>query len=464
MGEQPLYEIAIAVSTSDYIPSDRLERRVGLRTVEMDDLIFKINGQRLFLKSIVYGPPGPLLAHVPKTTLQEDVRSVRDAGLDMMRIYGHIARPETYAAADKLGVLIWQDLPLVGGYSTKVKESARSMARSTVDLLAHHPSVVVWSGHCEPNGQLVPEPAPESKLDVSIMRRLKTGRYFLPTWNLSVLDTVVGRELRSADPSRPVVPRSGGLPAPADQFSSDTHLWLGWHFGRPEQLAEIIRYWPRLASFVGGIGTQSAAIQDWPIEAPKWLTAEQGAFGRYLPRSAYPDGRAWAAATRSYQADVLRTQIETLRRLKYRPAGGLCVTALADAEPAGGFGVLDFDRHRKPAFDALVDACRPVVVIADAPPQIATPGTHLSLAVHAINDRQITLDEARITATARLNDWHHRVSWAGTLPADCCEKVGQLDFQVPGEHGPLTIDLELESADLTVSNRYQTVVIPTAEG
>lgn len=490
MGDQPLYEVAVAISTASPSPasqggpakgtvdgtadgaatgpvhaiSDRGQWRIGLRTVEMDDLVFSINGKRLFSKSIAYGPPGPMLAHVPETTLWEDVRSVRDAGLDMMRIYGHVGRLETYAAADELGVLIWQDLPLIGGYSSKVKEAARSLARSTVSLLAHHPSIVVWSGHCEPNGQFLPEPITKPALDTSIIHRLKTSRYFLPTWNLSVLDTVVGRELRNADPSRPVIARSGNLPTPADLHGSDAHLWLGWHSGRPEQLAEVLRYWPRLAAFVGGIGTQSALVQDWSSDAPEWNTAETGSFARYIPRDAYPDGHSWAAATRAYQADVLRIQIETLRRLKYRPAGGFCVTALADAEPSGGFGVLDFERRPKPAFNALIDACRPVVVIADAPPHIVTPGTGLVLAVHAVNDLHSRLDHAKISAVARLNEWTHRVTWAGTLAADTCDKIGELAFVVPDQHGPLTIDLELESADLAVTNRYQTVVIPTAEG
>lgn len=338
------------------------------------------------------------------------------------------------------------------------------MARASVDLLAHHPSVVVWSGHCEPNGQFLSEPVAAPSFDTSLIHRLKGGRYFLPTWNLSVLDTVVGRELRNADPSRPVIPRSGSLPTPADLNGSDAHLWLGWHSGRPDQLSEVLRYWPRLATFAGGIGSQSATIRDWSIESPEWDTAEKGSFARYIPRSAYPDGQAWASATRSYQADVLRVQIETLRRLKYRPAGGFCITALADAEPSGGFGVLDFDRQPKPAFNALVDACRPVVIIADPPPQIVTPGIPMTLAVHAVSDLREPLDEVKVSATARLGDWVHKVSWSGRLSADTCAKIGDLVFEVPDQHGPLTIDLELQSTDLAVTNRYQTVVIPAAEG
>ena len=133
----------------------------------------------------------------------------------------------------------------------------------------------------------------------------------------------------------------------------------GWRTGRPEDLAELLRRWPRLGAFVGAIGSQSATVEDWPADAPSWPTAERGAFERYIPRGAYADGHTWSAATRAYQADLIQVQIETLRRLKYAPAGGFCVMALTDAEPDGGFGLLDFDRIPKPAYDAVVAACRP---------------------------------------------------------------------------------------------------------
>ena len=105
---------------------------------------------------------------------------------------------------------------------------------------------------------------------------------------------------------------------------------------------------------------QSATVEDWPADAPSWPTAERGAFERYIPRGAYADGHTWSEATRAYQADLIQVQIETLRRLKYAPAGGFCVMALTDAEPDGGFGLLDFDRIPQAGLDAVVDACRPV--------------------------------------------------------------------------------------------------------
>ena len=493
LGDQPRYDVGVAVrvatdpgsgdppdptgdsttatatatatgeAVDDYEPnyelSDRRHWRTGLRAVTVDNMTWRINGTPLFVKGIAAGPHDRFLGSVPAEQLADDVRAVRDAGLDMIRVYGHLTRTELYETADDLGVLIWQDLPLVGTYATSARSAARSAARAAVDTYGHHPSVVAWCGHDEPNGPAIPEPG--TLRGGMIGRRL--GKHLLPSWNRSVLDPLIRRELRSADRSRPVITRSGSLPSPVDLSGSDTHLWLGWRSGKPEDLAELIRHWPRLGTFVGAIGAQSADIRDWEQDEPTWPTAERGAFQRYVPRGAYGDGASWAGATQAYQADVIRTQIETLRRLKYNPTGGFCVVALFDAEESGGFGVLDSDRNPKPAFTALTDACRPVVVIADTPPGIVTRGDEVSLAVHAVSDLTMELEPVRVTAKARLEGWSVERRWEGVLPADACAFIGELTFSVPDLTGALVIDLELSAGEHLATNRYQTVAIPPSE-
>ena len=460
LGEQPLYEVAVAVRTPDSTVSDRFHWRTGIRWIEEHNLNFRVNGERLFVKGIALGPQSRFLATLDPRVISDDLHAVVDAGLDLVRVHGHVARPELYQAADRLGLMLWQDLPLVGGYATSARKTARAVARSAVDVLGHHPSIVLWCAHDEPNGPPLPLPLPSIGTPPTA-RRL--ARHVLPSWNRSVLDPLLRRELTAADSSRPVVTRSGSLPLPIDPASSDTHLWLGWHSGLAEDLPDLVRQWPRLATFLGGFGSQSTVLDDWDEDEPSWTTAQRGAFDRYLPRRAYGDGEGWAAATQAYQADLLRYHIEIIRRLKFRPAGGFCLSALADAESAGGFGILDFDRHRKPAYNAVLDACRPVIVVADPPPSITTPGEHLAFAVHAISDLNQPLGRVRVKATARCHTWSIEREWEGDLPANGCQRVGILDFVVPEVHGSMIIDLHLLTNARVATNRYQTVVIPPAE-
>ena len=115
-------------------------------------MIWRVNGEKLFVKGVSLGPQSRFLGTMDTSVTADDLRAVRDAGLDPVRVHGHVARPELYEAADRQGVLLWQDLPLVGGYATSTRKLARRIARDVVDLLGHHPSVAVWCAHDEPNG------------------------------------------------------------------------------------------------------------------------------------------------------------------------------------------------------------------------------------------------------------------------------------------------------------------------
>ncbi len=469
LGDQPLYDVTVAVRTDQNDVSDRRFWRTGLRTVAVRDLAWTVNGEAVFVKGASLGPQSPVLANESASLIAHDVDAAKEAGLDLLRVHGHVARPELYDRADEIGMLLWQDLPLVGTYSTSARKRARAAAREIVDLLGAHPSVSVWCSHDEPNGAVVPPPG----ASVDPLGRIVTrvGRQVLPSWNRSVLGPILRRELRSSDPSRSVIMRSGSIPGLTTSSASDPHLWLGWHAGRHEDLTELLRRWPRLGRFLGGFGSQSMRIRDWPATAPSHATAERESFERYLPRRAYPDGASWARATRAYQADLLRSQIETIRRLKYRPAQGFCLMALVDAEEEGGFGLLQTDRIPKPAYRAVTDACRPVIITADALPPIVTPGRRIEMDIHAVNDLHRIVHDATVTATATIGEWQHRQSWRGDLHEDSVELVGTLAFTVPSVHDVLAVTIELQSEErpdlehdhLVTSNRFQSVVIPPAE-
>lgn len=466
LGDQPLYEVGVAIRFDEAEVSDRRHWRTGLRTVTVDDLRFTVNGQKIFVKGVSLGPQARFLGSLDASVISQDVRAAKEAGLDLIRVHGHIGRPELYTAADQLGMLIWQDLPLVGVHSTRARKAARVVARSAVDQLGAHPSVAVWCAHEEPNGPPLPPPGPASEAGALFSKRL--ARHLAPSWNRSFLGPLIRRELQSSDPTRSVIARSGGLPRPSDWIvgssaASDPHLWIGWFTGSHTDLGEVLRRWPLLGRFLGGFGAQSVDIRDWPEDSPTWPGSQRSSFQRYLPRRAYGDGISWAHATRAYQADLLRHQIETLRRLKYAPTNGFCLMALVDATDEGGFGILDSQRRPKPALNAVADACRPVVVIADSPPKLVSAGEHLQLSVHAVNDLRREFGSVRVTARARCGTWNVSKTWEGPLDSDTVHHVGDFAFYVPSRTGTLIIDLDLQADGLAATNRYQTVVIPAAE-
>lgn len=428
--------------------------QIGFRSVTMRNLVMSVNGERLFLKGANLLPTRPLLADAAPGEVAADVEAARSAGLDMVRPVAHVARPELYDAADRLGMLIWQDLPVRGIMGRAAGDPARRQAREAVDLLGHHPSVVVWCAHDEPLRKPErPSPAPP---------RIGPRR---PSWNRAVLDRSLSRVLNRCDGSRPIVAHTA---VPTHRRSGDgatSHLWFGRHGGRAADLGPTLARRPQLGRFVTGFGAPSDPLDP---------------------------------ASSAAQAEVVKTTVETLRRLMYQPTGGFFLHALADNGPArgssdtssaaspadrpapgpwadpatkpapspgAGMGVLDHRRQPKPAWTALVDACRDLIVASDPLPDPVRPGDRLNLAIHVVSQRRRPVEDAVVTArlATAVGEMTANRRWTGEIAADACTYIGRITATAPPAHGPLTLQLELTYTDatgkpVTVTNRYQTTI------
>lgn len=463
LGEQPLHDLRCDV-VRDGDVNDSRQVRIGFRTVAMKNWTLRVNGEPLFLKGTGMLPTTPRPGDATTRQIEGDVGAAVDAGLDVVRLIAHIARPELYDAADRAGLLIWQELPLRGVMARGVRAQATRQAREAVDLLGHHPSVAVWCVHDEPfRRPEVPTATPP------VLGQQP------PSWNRDVLDRSVRRVLTRTDGSRPVVLHTAVPPHFPSLDGTTSHLWFGWADGRAADLAPALARVPRMARFVTAFGAASvdpeAAVLDdarWPAIDWDRIGSETGArpssFHHLVPPRGVLDGAAWGRLTRVAQAEVVKTSIELLRRLKYRPTGGFAQFYLADASSTGGFGVLDHERRPKPAWQAMVDACRPVIVVAGPLPAIAHRGEGLEVAVHVVSDRRDEIADAVVRATIRATAADGTTvgettqAWGGTIAADECARIGQATCVVPDGATQLVVDLELTSAVVTVTNRYHAPV------
>jgi beta-mannosidase len=189
----------------------------------------------------------------------------------------------------------------------------------------------------------------------------------------------------------------------------------------------------------------------------KWV------FDDRVPPADFATFDEWRHATQVYQAELLRHHIELLRRLKYRPAGGFCLFAWNDPAPVVSWSVLDHERRPKLAWQAVTDACRPVIVVADRPPAFVSPGESVELDVHVVNDLHTPFTGAVVDVAATWVSGERRWRFGGDVEADEVAKVGTIVMDVPSTLGRLTFDLTLTAGDLVVTNRYRTAVtaVPT---
>jgi beta-mannosidase len=460
LGDPTRYDLRVEVQTDGALLSDERACRIGLRSIELRDWIAHVNGERLFLKGSNLGPTRMALADATPADLRRDVELAKAADLDFLRVHAHVSRPELYEAADDTGMLLWQDMPLQRRYQRSIRAQARRQARELVDLLGHHPSVIVWCGHNEPVAvDMRPATMTDPRRRAGIVARAVAAQV-LPTWNKSVLDRSIRRVLESTDGSRPVVAHSGVLPHPPRFDGTDTHTHFGWYYGDEADLARAMRAWPRLARFVTEFGAQAVPEDASFLEPERWPdldwdraernhALQKPFMDRYVAPAEHATFDEWRLATQTYQARLIRHHVEALRRIKYAPCGGFAQFAFADGFASVTWSVLGHDRQPKLGYQALADACAPVLLVTDPLPLTAHPGERVVTDVHVINDLRIALDDMLLSVYLSYGEEgrQHVRTWNGSAPADSCIRVGRLDLLVPAAKGELVIELELRSAD-----------------
>jgi len=458
LGEQALYDFELVVSLpfgpeDACATSDHQRIRTGLRQLGGRGPTTTVNGERMFLKGANYGPTLATLADASPQLVRSDLEAAREAGLDLLRVYGHVARPELYDIADELGLMLWQDLPFAGTLRS-ARRQVLSQTRQVVGLLAHHPSLVRWLATQPPRQRSKPKRSHRggaTSLALSSAYRDATAPR----------SGAVAKAIRAQDPTRKIDPPDSGRIG-----GSTSQLYLGWYDGEMEDLPRVLRLWPAFGRLVGEFGAQSvpasvdfAEAGNWPDLDWDWMV-EQRCLAKEVmdlrvPAEKHHSFASWSGATMAYQASLVRFYVETLRRLKYRPSAGFALHMLADPDAVVGFGLLDHARRPKDAWRALADACRPLLPLADWPRRCYCFGDRLSTDLHVVSDLRVPLEGASLEVRLSWPGGQRRWHFEGDLPADACVRVGRVSTTLVGDApGPLELELVLSHPKGEVSSNF----------
>ncbi len=118
----------------------------GLREVSWRDGELRLNGEPLFLRGLLDQGyfPGGWYAAASDDDLRRDVERVRAMGFNMVRKHQKAEDPRFLYWADRLGLLVWAELPSGRDFTTQL---VTSLAEEWVALVRRdrmHPSVVGW--------------------------------------------------------------------------------------------------------------------------------------------------------------------------------------------------------------------------------------------------------------------------------------------------------------------------------
>lgn len=448
-GDQPLYELTLECG------GNRERVRFGVRSVELRNWTFYLNGERVFLRGINALPTDAYPGRATREDLVGDAALVREANMNAVRVHAHVAEDPFYGACDELGLLVLQDFPLQWGHRRDVLEGAVNQAREMARMLAQHPSVGLYLAHDEPFYVVPPE-------KWTVFGLLRTAAEVLaPRWALwqrRVLGPAVVGALLGEDPTRPVIDAAG-------HPLTTNHLYFGWYYGRFRDLERAVRLWPGLSRFPTEYGAQALPDADtleeiWPSgRQPDWdslcrnYRLQVGRMTRYVP---YPgDREAFVRESQEYQGEVLKHATEFFRRRKYEPTGGAFPFMLNDPAPAISWSVVDWNRRKKAAYEVVREAMSPLLFCAEYPLDSYEPGTMLSLPLFAVNDLPHGLEGVRWTWTLEVSGT--RISSGGGevgIPADSAVQVGLVEARLTGR-GRAELGLKLETGAMVATNRYE---------
>jgi beta-galactosidase len=212
---------------------DSVAERFGLRSFAFPaGGPFLLNGQPLAL----YGTHrhedwAGCASAVPDELTRQEMRQIKEAGLNFVRLGHYPQAPAVLDACDELGLLVWEELPWCrGGIGGDLfRTQALAMFAEMLEQHTNHPSIVFWGL----GNELDWESEHPNSTDEQVCAFLRTLREFAHASDPQRLTA-----LRRFEPGASIV----------DVYSPS--LWSGWYRGRYEDyeaaLNEALALYPRM--------------------------------------------------------------------------------------------------------------------------------------------------------------------------------------------------------------------------
>jgi hypothetical protein len=159
-----LYDLTIDVTSGT--SGDRVHTYFGLRTIDRarhgnlpHELVF-LNGKPIYLRGALDQSFNPKGIHTAPSDefLRKDIELAKSLGLNFLRIHIKSEEPRRLYWADKLGMLIMQDMPNTWRQNARARQAWEQTARETITRDRNHPSIFAWVDFNESWGLGHPEP------------------------------------------------------------------------------------------------------------------------------------------------------------------------------------------------------------------------------------------------------------------------------------------------------------------
>jgi beta-mannosidase len=382
-GEQPLYEVKLSVYDASGQLCAESERKVGFRTITWEQnegapagalpYTIVVNGKRIFMRGVNWVPITPFHGAITGQQYGHQLGQLREMNANLVRVWGGaiIEKPEFYAACDRLGLLVWQELlQSSSGIDNTPPDDPmllaelEEVARLAVIEKRSHPSLAIWCG----GNELMMEgfvPIDERHSNIRMLKRvveeLDSGRRFLPA--------------SASGPTFTAEFGNFGKGLHHDVHGPWLYLGEGTHYDYYNQDDALIRTETGTPGILQAQRMRRLAgqHQPWPPTASNPLWLHRGAwwiqweqlgslFGPWDEKQDELEG--YALASRYIQAESLRYAIESVRRREPESSGFLIWMGNEPYPNFANTSVLEYGGIPKPAYYAVQRAFSPLFLSA----------------------------------------------------------------------------------------------------
>ena len=238
-----LYRWVLRVGSAE---TPREELSFGFRQVEMRGSRLTLNGKPLLLRGINRHSfyPGVGMS-VPAAQTEKDFEDIKALDANFVRLAHYPQPEEVYALCDRLGLLVWTEIPVWQTKASNLTDPAiwsdyiRPMLEASVKDHWNHPSVIVWSVANEIPTQK-PEVAQTVSKEIAYVKSLDASRL-----------VTFASDRREKDVSF----------GPVDFIAINEYF--GWYYGKSDDLGgvldELHEKYPDKGIFVSEYGSESVA-------------------------------------------------------------------------------------------------------------------------------------------------------------------------------------------------------------
>ncbi|PWH16132.1 MAG: glycoside hydrolase family 2 [Anaerolineae bacterium] len=126
---------------------DEVTETFGFRTIQTRNGQIWLNGKPFYLRGALDQDYYPEFICTPPSQeyIEAEFRQAKALGLNCLRVHIKVADPRYYAAADKVGLLIWTELPNHILLTEHAKRRARQTLAGMVERDWNHPSIGIWT-------------------------------------------------------------------------------------------------------------------------------------------------------------------------------------------------------------------------------------------------------------------------------------------------------------------------------